>query len=416
MFSVSNSTIIPLSYPQNTPIAIAVSGGVDSMYLALYLHQQHSHDYPMVALIIDHKLRAESTDEAIWVASYLKHKGITAHILDAQFPPDFHTLRSPDKSTQEAAREARYKALLDYCVKNNIKYLCFGHNLDDLLETLIMNIERGSGLDGAASIPATLVRQGVTILRPFLHTPRALIIEQMETMKACWIEDPSNSNEQFKRVRVRKWLKTYPDYSILLERAALFSENIRRTQSFIEEELIRAEQQLVIYDHRRFAQLVLAQFRILHEEMRLRLLIKILERIGGKNIKPRLENLLRLVNEMEGGAIGQTFHNCELMSKDNILFIMPEYKAMLRAFQKDKDEMLHHFFNVHIATKYRAEGNYTIALLGRAGYMTIKKLIDLPKLPSHRIYYSYPGVFDREGNLIAVYELYGPWDKFFEAL
>jgi tRNA(Ile)-lysidine synthetase-like protein len=144
-------------------IAVAVSGGADSTCLAFLLKDFcKGLNINLIALIVDHKLRKESTDEALNVKDNLDRMGIKSVILTREETP----LTS---KIQEKAREDRYKLLLDYCKNHNISHLLLGHNVGDQIETYLMRLEKNNSIVGNSGMSAKIINKNVIILRPLLN-------------------------------------------------------------------------------------------------------------------------------------------------------------------------------------------------------------------------------------------------------
>ncbi len=208
-------------FEKNPDFAVAVSGGADSTCLALLLSSYaQNNNASMVALIVDHGLREESAEEAQTVFNRLKEFGINAKILKLN-------LEKKSSSIQQRAREARYDALLSYCRQNNILHLFVGHHLNDQQETIKMRMARGQSLVGLAGMPSLSYKENVRILRPMLNFSKQDIYKTIvERFNAKWVEDPSNNNEKFERVRVRKNNKENIDTNLLKTERQLFENNI----------------------------------------------------------------------------------------------------------------------------------------------------------------------------------------------
>jgi tRNA(Ile)-lysidine synthase len=176
-------------------LAVAVSGGADSTALALLADEwAAAQGGNILSLIVDHGLRAASATEASLTAARLQARGIPSRILTLT------NLTAP--ALQEKARAARYAALSAAAAADHRFHLLLGHHVADQSETLAMRAARGSG--GGEGIAAWSARENMLLLRPLLATPPAalrayLIAQQME-----WIEDPSNENPKFERVRIRQ--------------------------------------------------------------------------------------------------------------------------------------------------------------------------------------------------------------------
>ena len=143
--------------------AIGVSGGPDSLSLA-YFSKAYTDEFKnkMEVLIINHKIRKESSKEALKVKKILKRKKIESKILNCKS-------RIPKSNIQHNARNVRYSLLADYCLKKNIKYLVIAHHMDDQIENFFIRLFRGSGLTGLSSMSESFeYSKKLKIIRPLL--------------------------------------------------------------------------------------------------------------------------------------------------------------------------------------------------------------------------------------------------------
>ncbi len=202
---------------KNEKFAIAVSGGSDSMCLAFFSAKYASiHKNKMHTLIVDHKLRKESTNEANKVKKLLKQTNIESKIL-------YWKGKIPRSNVQLNARNIRYSLLSDYCFKKNIRNLIVAHHLDDQIENFFIRLIRGSGLSGLASMSEiTNYNDNLKILRPFLQYKKEDLKYVTKIIFKNFINDPSNKNQKFLRIRIRKYRKD-------LEREGLDTKKIIKT-------------------------------------------------------------------------------------------------------------------------------------------------------------------------------------------
>lgn len=175
--------------------AVAVSGGADSTALALLARDWAARrDASVIALIVDHGLRVSSAAEAELTRIRLAERGIEAQILTLSGLPSGAKL-------QESARAARYAVLGQATRAAGALFLLLGHHQADQAETVAMRAARGrGGLQGMASFTA---RNDVVLLRPLLASPPEKLRAFLRAEKMSWIEDPSNADPRFERVRIR---------------------------------------------------------------------------------------------------------------------------------------------------------------------------------------------------------------------
>lgn len=189
---------------QNTRVVTAVSGGIDSvvMFRALYAIQDR-HRLSINLVHVNHALRGAASDaDEQFVRNLAAAHGCPFH--SATIDVSSHA-ESTGKGLEAAARELRYDVLFDVAQQTSSSAVFVGHNADDVAETLIMNLARGSGLDGLSSLqPERVVSENLRILRPLLSIPRSEIKEFALIRNLQWREDLSNEGLHFLRNRVRQ--------------------------------------------------------------------------------------------------------------------------------------------------------------------------------------------------------------------
>ena len=178
-------------------LAVAVSGGRDSLCLTLLAHEWSTgRGGRILALIVDHGLRPESATEASGTANLLRGRGIECLVRRWGGA-------KPQSGLQEAARAARYRLLRDVCRERGILHLLVAHHADDQAETISMRAARASGPDGLAGMAALVEWPEVRLLRPLLPVPRARLSATLVSRGVAWIDDPSNTDPRFERARLR---------------------------------------------------------------------------------------------------------------------------------------------------------------------------------------------------------------------
>lgn len=173
----------------NERLGIAVSGGPDSMALLDLAHACLSGR--VEAATVDHGLRPEAADEAAMVASYCAVHGIAHATLRPEMPIA--------GSIQAEARTRRYALLEGWMARRGLDWLLTAHHADDQLETMLMRLNRASGVSGLAGVRA---RRG-HVLRPLLSVRKAVLRAYAEQRAIPFVDDPSNADVRFDRVRMR---------------------------------------------------------------------------------------------------------------------------------------------------------------------------------------------------------------------
>jgi tRNA(Ile)-lysidine synthase len=184
-------------WPAGGRIGLAVSGGPDSV--ALLLLADAAFPGMVEAATVDHGLRPESADEAMLVARHCADLGVPHAVLPVQVAAG---------NLQDRARAARYAALGEWLEERGLEALLTAHQLDDQAETLLMRLNRGSGVRGLASIRGRTGIPGhpAPLLRPLLGWRRAELAAVVERAGLEAAVDPSNDDERFDRVRIRQEL------------------------------------------------------------------------------------------------------------------------------------------------------------------------------------------------------------------
>jgi tRNA(Ile)-lysidine synthase len=193
--------IFEKTLPIKKNLIIAVSGGPDSLalsFLAKIYAIKKSIDVKY--FIVDHKLRKNSTLEAKSVQKKLKNFSIKLNILTWKG-------KKPKKNIQSIAREKRYKLLTDAAKKHGIQNILLGHQLDDLFENFFIRILRGSGLKGLISLDRETHKNQVNLVRPLITVDKKDLMYLSNYIFGSYIKDPSNKDDNFKRVKVRNFLK-----------------------------------------------------------------------------------------------------------------------------------------------------------------------------------------------------------------
>ncbi len=202
-------------------IVIGVSGGADSLCLTYLLNSlRHSFGLQLHIVHVDHHLRPNSGKDALFVKQF-------AAVCKIPFTAaSVHIRRTRAvTSIEELAREERFKKLIAIAKKQGADKIALGHTQDDLAETVLLRIVRGSGLTGLRGIlPKRLINQ-FAFIRPLLNIRRQEIERFLRTKKIKFLTDPTNANKDFLRNRIR-W-----ELLPLLEKK--YNKNVRQVLSHL---------------------------------------------------------------------------------------------------------------------------------------------------------------------------------------
>lgn len=307
--------------PRKKPVAVAVSGGADSMALALLAAEWGA----VRTVTFDHGMRPGSGKEAERVGKWLDARGI-AHVVLS------HDEKPADSNIQAAAREARYGALEKWCRAEGIADLLVAHHQDDQAETFLLRLARGSGVDGLAVMTkvGALPSGAKTprLLRPLLDIPKERLEATLRSYRQEWIEDPSNADPKFDRARIRKLLEKADIEGFNAPRLAATAARMRRARTALEAvtgELLAAS---VEWRPEGFARLGLPQLMAAPEEIALRVLSRTLMSVAGRRYPVREERLERLFANLAGAAAA-TLGGCQIFPVGSERLVICREPAMI---------------------------------------------------------------------------------------
>ncbi len=371
-------------------VAVAVSGGADSMALCLLAQEwAKHHNKRIVAVTLDHRLRLESAKEAQRVRRWLLARGIEHHILVWDHPP-------LSAGIEAQAREARYRLLTLFCHAQGLRHLLVGHHLQDQAETFLLRLRSGFGPDGLACMSPVSERDGIVLLRPLLHLPKHALTDYLKECGQEWLEDPTNADLSHDRNALRALLPGLEEQGItsakLAAAARQFAE-VRRAQdhamAFVASECI----ELSGAGH---AWLRLEMFRRCPDEMATRLLSRLIRTLGGIAPAPRTAELSRLALHLkEPGFAGATLGGCELIPlvrKDSLSRVL----VVREPSGVEDDIALTANMPAHWDRRYLARvhndsltqrGTLHIGALGKHGVQALAQAgCRLPSLPKKALY------------------------------
>lgn len=319
-----------------TQIAIAVSGGIDSVSLLLLTHQWQQQFRPtlkIIVLTVDHKLRPTSTIEAEYVQALATALGLESRIFTWQ-----HSATAAEIANLEAtAREVRYHFLVDFCHQRQIQHLLLAHHQQDQAETLLIRLFRGSGIEGLASMQETKVVYGLTFVRPLLNCRKEDCEQFLIANQIRWYEDESNQNGTFLRNEIRRFLQGLQHKTEILKKINTSVSHINSVREIIEDYVAHIQDQVYQYNSTyHYCYLDKQSLHNYHTNILTHILASLLMRISGNYYKPRRENLLALLQRMQQAQIQHKtcFYGCIIEDYDSQRFILyREFAAIQEAAQ-----------------------------------------------------------------------------------
>ena len=269
-------------------VVLAVSGGGDSTALMRLVHlwaRQSGFDLDRIEVAtVDHRLRPGSGEEADAVNRDANQLGLRHSTLVWQG-------RKPQQGIQNAAREARYKLLHGLArARDGRGVIVTAHTVDDQAETVLMRLARGSGPDGLAAVPVSSTVGETALFRPLLDVTHATLLAFLQSQQAAWIEDPTNDERAFERIRIRQAGDARS--ALGLSDAALVrtARRMARARQALEASVDDAVQRLCTnMDELRFGVVRWPEAcGALPDEIAIRLLRRVIHALGGQAALPQL--------------------------------------------------------------------------------------------------------------------------------
>ena len=324
-FKLSNQRVSQIykkfedSFRINTNFIVAVSGGADSLSLS-YLSKifAYKNDLNPKYYIVDHKLRKESTNEALRVKKVLKSLNINAQILTVKG-------KKPQNGIQSFAREKRYNLLFSKCKKLKIDNLVLGHHMDDLFENFFLRMARGSGLKGLVSLGQKTQIQGINLIRPLIKFDKKDLLFISKFIFNFHVDDPSNYDLKFNRIKIRDLIEKFNSIGLDKKKIQLTLENLKRSDQTIRFYVEKNKKFNSIINIRKKEMILKKEFFNNSYEVVFRSFSDLIHFMGGKHNPVRgkkIESLLkkveknRLYKETLGGCVIKMVNDTVILRKE----------------------------------------------------------------------------------------------------
>ena len=307
-----------LKYKNQGPFVVGVSGGPDSMALAaLSNFLKHEKKNRFFFVLIDHAIRKNSHQEALKVKKILKKNNIS-----------LETLRNRKKiknNIQKNARDIRYKLLLKYCKKNKAKSILVAHHQDDQVETFLIRLSRGSGIEGLSSMSEKTKLNGVNLIRPLLDFNKQQLIYISKKIFGKILKDPSNKDKKFLRTNIRELKGTLEKKGLDFDKIIRSIKNISTTKDAINFYVMRSIKKFVVFRNKETV-IKLNLFRQEPDEIRFRIINEIIKKRTGSYYPPKSKKVLNLINGFMSNRIKKrTLSGCIFERRKRFLYIFDEF-------------------------------------------------------------------------------------------
>ncbi len=363
------------------PLGIALSGGSDSTAL-LVLAVEALGPANIKAVTVDHGLRPEAAEEAKAAGQVCKRLGVSHDILTLEL--------DAGSDLQARARAARYAALSSWAQRSGIGAIALGHTKNDVSETFLMRLSRGSGVDGLARMAETFERGGIRFLRPLLEASREELRDLLKEGAIAWSDDPSNEDARFTRVQMRQAQDQLSELGLTPDRLSQTAKWMQAASDVLEQ---AAEAWIARHAKADHGDAIFERTALLAapKETALRVLSRALCNISGNPYRPRLS---ALEAALESGS-ATTLHGCLAYICEGNLRITREFNAIVGDEQR------------WTITGPRLD-RFEVAPLGETGLAQIKGWRDTALLPRRSLLAS-PAIW--QGNSLVAAPLARPDPK-----
>ncbi len=298
-------------------LGLAVSGGGDSIALLRLASDWSSRSGVRIsAVTVDHGLRSEAAQEAAFVARTCADLGVPHQTLH-------WTGWDGAGNLQDRAREARYGLIADWA--RGIGTVALAHTSDDQAETFLMRLSRAAGVDGLAAMSDRTVG-GVRFVRPLLSVTRAALRSYLNGLGQPWIEDPSNDDPRYQRVRMRRGLEALSEMGIGVPELSLVAGHLSQAREALNWAAhgfarlhLRMQGPDVVIDRAAFITLPL--------ELRRRLIAHVLVWLSAAEYAPRRQPVAALMTAIDEQR-PMTLHGCKVTCRKGGIHIFREYAAV----------------------------------------------------------------------------------------
>ena len=303
---------------KNKTFLVAVSGGPDSLALTalskIYSKIQKSKVY---FVLIDHGIRPNSSQEAEAVKLLLKKKKINLTILENK--------EKINKNIQSQAREVRYKLLLNFCNKKKIKFILTGHHRDDQIETFLIRLSRGSGIQGLSSMKKVSNLDNKTkLIRPLLNQKKNELIILAKQYFGNFFKDPSNDNQKYLRTKIRGLIKQFEKNGITQERIISSIDNLGITRDTLNSYISKIEK-ICVTKEKKGLIINLKFFSLENDEIQLKVLSNCIKNISKKYYPPRAKKIINLLDKVKiNKNLKVTLGGCIIYKNNSNLVVYKE--------------------------------------------------------------------------------------------
>ena len=411
-FADSMGQLLGPDFP--TDIGLAVSGGGDSMAMLTLAHNwAHVWGTRLWVVTVDHGLRPESAEESAFVTEEARALGHPHATLRWHWDGQGNKM--------DAARRGRLD-LIDRW-RGTLRHVLMAHTRDDVAETFLLRLKRGSGVEGLSAMAATrpVRHQGLRdlattdfdgdlprqwervkggpgrpgsfhIVRPCLDMTRAELRHYLTVLRGRWVEDPSNDDPAYDRVKMRQALPVLDGLGLDVATLARTAERMARAQAALRARAVQVWRTVQPETVQRYwsGDILIdrAGFETIERETQLRLLAAALQFVSTNPYRPRADPLEALLERVLAGGTG-TLHGCEVRAEGRHLRILREFRAVAQVQTRVGD---HDLWDGRWKVFHNEMKGLTVRALGEDGWAQCPDRG--PDTPAFHAARSLPSIWD----------------------
>ncbi len=306
-------------YKKNNIFVVGVSGGPDSLALSYITNSlKNKSKFKFFFALVDHGIRKNSNTEALKVKDLLKKHKIKLKILTNK--------KKIKNNIQKNARDIRYQLLEGFCKKKKAKSLLMAHHQDDQVETFLIRLSRGSGVEGLSSMQEmTTLRSGIRLIRPLLEFNKKTLKNIAKQAFGKVFNDPSNVNKKYLRTNIRSLKSNLVNKGINIEKIVRSIKNLASTKEALDFYVLRSMKKFVKFE-KNSTILNLVQFQKEPQEIRFRIINDIVKKRSNSYYPPRSKKVINLINGFKNNRLKKcTLGGCIFERKKSLLYVSKEF-------------------------------------------------------------------------------------------
>ena len=361
-------------------LAVAVSGGSDSMaLLELTRNWAIEHNIEIIAITVNHNLRASAVKEIEFVKEFCKSHSIKCFALECS------KSELSGSNIQQKARLARYQLITSLCKEHKIFQLFTGHHKDDNVENFIMRLLKGSGVLGLGK-NNEYFHNNIRILRPLHNFSKDECKLYLNSLNIKWVEDDSNDSTKYLRNDIRINTKSILDkmdvsYDQVIDRLSKTQDHYGDVIDIVKKSFVNLLSQYCYVETIGYAVINYEAIKLENKYLQNLFLSYLLTIISGKNYLPKSNKIEYIINNtVEKKNNFFVLHGCRIIFEKDKIFILRELADILKN-NKESNFISGVVFDNRFEIKFteqflNKENNLIVSSLNENDYQLLKDKID----------------------------------------